>query len=122
MRIDFTSIPVAPGMRPGSTRQAIAGSMVSAVRVVTAKDAIFDGSLHRHVNEQVVIVVSGSVTIACDDERYVLEAGEMAFFPSGSKHGAVGIGSEGAVYYEVFAPARLDQLPGYLGPSALERE
>jgi hypothetical protein len=28
-------------------------------------------------------------------------------------------GSEGAVYYEIFAPARTDQLPGWVGKSIL---
>jgi len=29
------------------------------------------------------------------------------------------VGSEGAVYYEIFAPARTDQLPGWVGKSIL---
>ena len=35
------------------------------------------------------------------------------------RHAAVGVGKEGAVYYELFAPARPDQLPGWVGSSIL---
>lgn len=122
MLVNFESLPVAAGMRPGSTRVAIAGDRISAVKVTTTADALFDGSLHRHANEQILVVIEGSVDIECDAEQYTVKARELAFFPSGSLHGAVGVGPEGAVYYELFAPPRHDQLPGFLGASPLVRE
>ncbi len=45
--------------------------------------------------------------------------GDLIFFPAGSRHAAIGVGPEGAVYYEIFAPARPDQLPGWVGSSVL---
>lgn len=120
MRVDWTSLPAAQGMRPGAIRQAIAGERLSAVRVVTAGDASFDQSaLHSHDNEQLLIMVSGSLELEVDGQRYWVEAGDLAYFPAGSIHGAVGVGEEGATYFEIFSPPRYDQLPGYVGADPL---
>jgi mannose-6-phosphate isomerase-like protein (cupin superfamily) len=118
--IPWDQIPVGAGMRPGSTRQAVSAEQMSAVRVVTTPDAVFSGQVHRHANEQMLVVVEGSVDLVVDDDRFTANVGDFVFFPPGSWHGAVGVGPVGAVYYELFAPPRLDQLPGWIGPSALE--
>ena len=119
MRVDWNRVPVAQGMRPGSARQAICGDLMSAVRVTTAPDAVFDGSMHSHDNEQMLVMMSGSVRLRIEDEEFDALPGDLVFFPPGRRHGAVGVGPEGAVYYELFAPARADQLPGWVGKSVL---
>jgi len=121
MRVDWATLPVGQGMRAGATRQAIAGERLSAVRVGTHRDASFDESaLHSHENEQLLIMVSGRLELEVDGARYWVEAGDLAYFTAGSIHGAVGVGEEGAIYYEVFSPPRYDQLPGYVGTSPLK--
>lgn len=120
MRVDWQQIPAAAGMRPGSTRQAVAAQRLSAVRVRTAADAVFDGRAHRHDNEQLLIMIAGRVRLRVDGEQFWVQAGDLVVFPPGSWHAAVGVGPQGAEYYEVFSPPRLDQLPGWVGPSALE--
>lgn len=119
MLIDWDALPESAGMRQGSTRKAISGEKISSVRVTTAADAVFDGSLHWHDNEQILVMVEGSVTLRIDDEVFDATPGDLVFFPAGSRHGAIGVGPEGCVYYELFAPARPDQLPGWVGPSPL---
>lgn len=120
MRIDWDRVPAAAGMRPGSTRRAIAAERLSAVRVTTAPDAVFDGRMHRHHNEQILVMVAGRVRLSVDGEEIWAEAGDLVVFPPGSWHGATAVGPEGADYYEIFAPPRLDQLPGWVGPSPME--
>jgi quercetin dioxygenase-like cupin family protein len=120
MRIDWNGLPSAPGMRAGSERKAICGEKMSAVRVTTTADAKFDGRMHSHDNEQMLIMISGSVSLSIDGRVFEALPGDLVFFPPGSKHGAVAVGKEGAVYYELFAPARTDQLPGWVGPSILQ--
>ncbi|WP_211262145.1 cupin domain-containing protein [Nitriliruptor alkaliphilus] len=120
MRIDWHAIPGGPGMRQGSSRRAIAAERLSAVRVETTPDAVFDGKLHRHDNEQLLVMIDGSVHLQIDDEDLWVKAGDLVVFPPGSWHGAIGVGPDGAEYYEIFSPPRLDQLPGWVGPSALE--
>jgi quercetin dioxygenase-like cupin family protein len=120
MRIDWDTVPVMAGMRPGSTRQAIAAERLSAVRVTTSPDAVFDGQAHRHDNEQLLIVISGRVRLSVDDATFWAEPGDLVVFPPGSWHAAIEVGPGGAEYFEVFSPPRLDQLPGWVGRSALE--
>lgn len=120
MRVEWSDLPVAPGMRAGATRQAISGERLSAVRVVTAPSAVFDGRLHRHTHEQLLVVVRGSVELQEGGERYTVTTGDLAVFRSGEWHGAVGVGADGCEYYEIFSPPRHDQLPGWMGSSPLE--
>jgi mannose-6-phosphate isomerase-like protein (cupin superfamily) len=119
MLIDWKNIPFVAGMRAGSDRQGICGDKISAVRVVTAPDAKFDRKTHWHDNEQLLVMVSGLVRLIVDDKEFDARPGDLVFFPAGSRHAAVGVGPEGAVYYEIFAPARPDQLPGWVGKSVL---
>jgi quercetin dioxygenase-like cupin family protein len=119
MLIDWGKIPVAAGMRAGSDRQGICAEKMSAVRVVTTPDAVFDGQTHWHDNEQMLVMISGMVRLVVDGREFEAHPGDLVFFPPGSRHAAVGVGSEGAVYYEIFSPARTDQLPGWVGKSIL---
>ncbi len=119
MLIDWQKIPVVAGMRAGSTRRGVCGDKMSAVLVSTTPDAKFDGKTHWHDNEQMLIVVSGSITLKIDDRTVEAMPGDLVFFPPGSRHAAVGVGPQGCVYYELFAPARPDQLPGWVGRSVL---
>lgn len=119
MLINWNKLPKVQGMRAGTSRSAICAEKISAVFVETAPDADFDGKTHWHDNEQLLVMVSGMIRLRIDDKEIEAHSGDMVFFPPGSSHAAVGVGSEGAVYYEIFAPARPDQLPGWIGPSIL---
>lgn len=119
MKIDWDAIPTAAGMRAGSSRKGVCGDKMSAVLVTTAPDAVFDRKTHWHDNEQMLIMIAGSVRLLVDDKEFEARPGDLVFFPPGSRHAAVGVGEDGAVYYEVFAPGRPDQLPGWVGKSIL---
>jgi len=119
MLIDWEKIPTTGGMRAGSVRKGVCGDKMSAVLVTTAPGSRFDGETHWHDNEQMLIMVSGSVTLKIDDAVIEAKPGDLVFFPPGSRHAAIGCGPEGCVYYELFAPARPDQLPGWIGKSIL---
>jgi quercetin dioxygenase-like cupin family protein len=119
MLIDWDKLPEVEGMRAGSHRKGICGAKLSALRVTIAPDAVLDGKTHWHDNEQMLIMLSGEVTLTIDDKVFDAHPGDLVFFPAGSRHAAIGTGPEGCIYYELFAPARPDQLPGWLGPSPL---
>jgi len=119
MQIDWEKIPEVAGMRAGSARKGICGDKISAVRVETASDAVFDGKTHWHDNEQILVMISGKCQLIVDDKEFDAVPGDLVFFPAGSRHAAIGVGPEGCVYYELFAPARPDQLPGWVGNSVL---
>lgn len=115
MKIDWSKLPEAAGMRAGSTRRGICGNLISAVRIDIDPGTAFDGKTHWHENEQILVVVSGTCRVRIDGKEFDAWPGDMVFFPSGSRHTTIGCGPEGCVYYEIFSPARPDQLPGWVG-------
>jgi mannose-6-phosphate isomerase-like protein (cupin superfamily) len=117
MLVDWEAIPVVPGPRASSERRSICADWMSAVRVVTPPDAVFDGKMHWHNNELLLVVIAGMVRLVVEERELEAHPGDLVFVPPGSPHATVGVGSKGAVHYEIFAPARTDQLPGWVGKS-----
>jgi quercetin dioxygenase-like cupin family protein len=62
---------------------------------------------HRHENEQLGIVITGSLTFRIGEETRELGPGETWTIPSNVPH-EVTAGPEGAVVIDVFAPVRAD--------------
>jgi quercetin dioxygenase-like cupin family protein len=62
---------------------------------------------HSHENEQVGVLLTGSVTFRVGDETRRLEPGGTWAIPSNAPH-SVETGPDGAVVAEVFAPPRAD--------------
>lgn len=62
---------------------------------------------HSHPNEQLGLVLSGTVSFRVGDETRELGPGSTWRIPSGVPH-EVHTGAEGAVVIDVFAPARED--------------
>ena len=69
---------------------------------------------HSHDNEQLGVVLSGSLVFRIGDEARELAAGALYRIPSNTPH-EVEIGPEGAVVIDVFSPVRSEW-------QALERE
>jgi quercetin dioxygenase-like cupin family protein len=62
---------------------------------------------HSHANEQLGIVLSGTMTFRIGDETRELGPGAMYTIPSSVPHEATA-GPDGAVVIDVFAPPRAD--------------
>lgn len=62
---------------------------------------------HQHHNEQLGIVLQGSMTFTIGGETRALAPGDTYVIPSNVPHGVV-TGPEGAVVVDVFAPVRED--------------
>jgi len=119
MKIDWKTLPEMGASLPGATRKAICAQKMSAVLVEVAAGTDFQSKTHWHDNEQMLVMISGNCRFEIDGEDVDAHPGDLVFFPSGSRHKAVGVGPEGCSYYEFFAPARPDQLPGWVGESVL---
>ena len=94
---------------PGITRQVVQGERQTMVRYVYQPGAVFP--LHRHPQEQVTAVLSGSIEFAVGDERYRLGAGEVAVIPGDVAHGARVLGDVVVETLNSLSPRR-EQAPG----------
>jgi quercetin dioxygenase-like cupin family protein len=62
---------------------------------------------HQHPNEQLGIVIEGTVDFEIGGERRILKPGDTYVISSNVPHEAVA-GPEGCVLIDVFAPTRID--------------
>ena len=64
-------------------------------------------ALHQHSNEQIGLVLRGTMTFKIGSETRVLKAGDTYEIPGNVPHEATA-GPDGAVVIDVFAPIRAD--------------
>ncbi|MGZ4272473.1 MAG: cupin domain-containing protein [Solirubrobacteraceae bacterium] len=97
-------------MAPQRIWEGVLARAVHGERVSLAVVELDAGSVvpeHRHENEQVGVIVAGSLRFRIGDEIRVLASGGAWCIPANVPHG-VEAGPEGAVAIEVFAPPRDD--------------
>jgi quercetin dioxygenase-like cupin family protein len=102
----------------GVTAQAVEGERTTLAIVDLEADSAVPE--HRHPNEQLGILVRGSMRFRIADETRVLGPGDTWRIPGGVPH-EVTAGPEGALAVECFTPARddwaaLDRLDGRAAP------
>ena len=83
----------------------IEGERITVAVVELAADAVVPG--HQHENEQLGMVITGSVTFTIGDETRDLGPGGTWRIPSDTPH-QVSVGPAGAVVIDVFSPIRGD--------------
>jgi quercetin dioxygenase-like cupin family protein len=103
--IDVASVPVIDVWGDTVRARRIEGERITLAVVELAPDSTVPG--HRHENEQLGMVITGSVTFTIGDETRQLGPGGTWRIPSDMPHG-VSVGPEGAVVIDVFAPIRAD--------------
>ncbi|MEH7253599.1 dimethylsulfonioproprionate lyase family protein [Neobacillus niacini] len=69
--------------------------------------------MHRHPEEQVVVILQGSCTLKAGDQSYELSVGDIAFNPSMEPHGITS-GAKGVVFLNIITPRRTQDLIEYL--------
>ncbi len=106
--------------RKGTWRRVASTEGMTVTRCEVKPDARYDGSLHRHSEEQAIVMLEGRLRLRVGEEERWMEPGDLAFIPANAYHGGLGVGPDGAVYLEIFAPGRMDYLPGFVGPRKTE--
>jgi quercetin dioxygenase-like cupin family protein len=99
---------------PGIFRQAVCGERVMMTRIRYEKGAVIPD--HHHEAEQVMLVVQGRLWAKVGDEDQEVGPGALLTIPSNVTHAFRHLGEEDVVFYECFAPIRLEYLIGYKGP------
>jgi quercetin dioxygenase-like cupin family protein len=90
-------------LSPGYLARAVHGEGLTFA--VVEVDAHAELPEHSHANEQLGLVVEGSVTFRIGDERQTLHAGGIWCIPPHTPH-SVTAGDEGAVVIDIFTPVR----------------
>ena len=89
----------------GVVARAVEGEQMSFAIVELAPGSIVDE--HEHPNEQIGIVLRGTLTFTVGGQTQVLREGDTYNIPGGVRHRVV-TGADGAVVVDVFSPVRAD--------------
>ena len=92
-------------LRDGVLARAVTGERMTLAVVDLEPDATVPE--HKHENEQLGFVISGTLTMRIGSEKRELHAGDTYTIPSNVPHEATA-GSDGATVVDVFAPPRAD--------------
>jgi quercetin dioxygenase-like cupin family protein len=103
--IDVADVPVIDVWGETVRARRIEGERMTLALVELAPDSTVPG--HRHENEQLGMVISGSVTFTIGHETRQLGPGGTWRIPSDTPH-QVSVGPDGAVVIDIFAPTRTD--------------
>ena len=98
---DVPAIELAPGIE---TR--IISTEKSTISFVSAEPNA-PLPLHRHENEQIVIVTDGAIDFVIEGKQYHVEKGDIIVLPSNIEHGAY-FSDKGTRAIDVFSPPRQD--------------
>jgi quercetin dioxygenase-like cupin family protein len=97
-------------IRPHILRDGVLARAVTGERLTLAVIDLEPNSMvpeHKHENEQLGFVISGSITMTVGSEKLKLEAGDTYAIPSNTSH-AAHAGPDGATVVDAFAPLRAD--------------
>ena len=103
--VDLDAVPPVDVWGEAARARSVNGERLTLALVELAPNAVVPE--HRHENEQMGMVVSGSVTFTVDGETRTLGPGGTWRIPSTLPHDVV-TGPEGALVVDVFAPGRDD--------------
>ena len=99
----------------GVQARAVEGARITMAVVELAPNSVVPQ--HQHANEQLGLVLKGSMLFTIGGERRELRAGDTYNIPGNVAH-EVAAGPEGAVAIDVFSPVRADWERFEPGPPA----
>jgi len=102
---------------PGNFRTAVIGKEMGINRIRWVHPTVLPAHTHPDA-EQAMIVTSGRIAFTVAADETVLEAGDVVVIPRGVLHSGRSIEGE-ATFIEVFAPARVENVVGFLGGSSM---
>ena len=108
----WDSLPEVEGL-PNNFRTAVAGREMGVNKIRWVHPTELPPHVHEDA-EQSIMMLSGRISFTIDGVDHTLSAGDVAIVPRGAVHGGRSIEGE-AVFVEVFAPLRIENLVGFLG-------
>jgi len=102
--IRYRDVPIIE-LAPGFKTHIVSGEKITLSFVSVEPN--FQLPLHRHENEQIMIVIDGAVDFIIDGKQYHVEEGDVVVLPSNTEHGAY-VSDRGCRVIDVFSPPRQD--------------
>jgi quercetin dioxygenase-like cupin family protein len=99
---------------PNVFRQAVSGQKVMMTRITYKGQVTIP--VHQHEAEQVMLMVQGRLWARVGDEEQEVGPGALLIVNSNVLHAFRKLSEEDVIFYECFAPIRLEYLIGYKGP------
>jgi quercetin dioxygenase-like cupin family protein len=99
---------------PGVYRQTVSGEKSMMTRIVYRGGVVIPE--HTHEAEQIMLVEQGRLWAKVGDEEAQVSPGSLLVIPSNWIHAFRQLGDDDVVFYECFAPIRLEYLVGFKGP------
>jgi quercetin dioxygenase-like cupin family protein len=99
---------------PGVYRQTVSGEKSMMTRIVYRGGVVIPE--HTHEAEQIMLVEQGRLWAKVGDEEAEVSPGSLLVIPSNWIHAFRQLGADDVVFYECFAPIRLEYLVGFKGP------
>ena len=112
--LNWNQVPETENL-PNNFRTAVAGKEMGINRVRWVHPTTLPAHVHDDA-EQAVLVIEGIIQFTIGSESLTLGVGDVAVIPRGVVHFGESVVGE-AVFIEVFAPLRLENLLGFLGKS-----
>lgn len=101
---------------PGVFRQAVSGEKTMLTRIVYRPGVVVPD--HSHPAEQLMLIEQGRLWAKVGEEEAEVGPGSLLIIPSDCVHAFRQLGDEDVVFFECFAPIRLEYLIGFKGPDA----
>ena len=117
--LNWSQVPETENL-PNNFRTAMAGKEMGINRVRWVHPTVLPPHVHEDA-EQAVIVVEGVIQFTIAGESMTLGYGDVAIVPRGTLHSGQSVVGE-AVFIEIFAPLRLENLLGFLGEAFVAPE
>ena len=103
----WADLPPEP-MNPLLTRQFVSGQNGMAARILLKKGCLVPE--HSHPNEQIALILSGSLEFTVAGSKITVRAGELVVIPPNVPHSALAL--EDTEDIDFFSPPRQDWLDG----------
>ena len=107
-KLPFVDWNEQPGreVMPGDVIWDVTGNELQVIRAEMAPGADFP--IHRHPQEQIIVVLHGALEFTVGDQRRIVRPGQAIRIPADVPHGGGVHGSEPVVTIEAFHPPRQD--------------
>lgn len=98
---------------PNNFRRAVLGREMGVNLIRWVHPTTLPSHAHNDA-EQAMVMVKGTIRLTVGDQEMVLVDGDVVIIPRGVEHSGESIQGE-AEFIEVFAPGRVENMPGFLG-------